>query len=141
VGVALTHPLQLIAPLLRPRQREASAGECHALAHLAETRRIDAEVRATLPPEHRWDADWKWGAHWLPFAVPAHGAALGLDCGVDAQAPSPVYYVEWSFPVEGPPHPDALSLGALLDDWLERLRSRRWRADPESKTWGWQTAD
>jgi hypothetical protein len=112
-----------------------------ALADLAQIRRIDAEVRATLPPEHRWDPEWKWGAHWLPFAIPGHGAALGLDCGVDAQAASLVYYVEWSFPVEGPPTPKAPSLGALLDDWLQRLRSRRWRAAPESKTWGWHITE
>ena len=112
-----------------------------ALADLTQFRRSDADVRAMLPPEHRWDPDWKWGAHWLPFAIPAHGAALALDCGVDAQAASPVYYVEWIFPVEGPPIPEEPSLGALLDDWLQRLRSRRWRADPESKTWGWHITD
>ena len=85
--------------------------------------------------------DPRYQAWTPPFAIPGHGAALGLDCGVDAQAASPVYYVEWSFPVEGPPIPEAPSLGALLDDWLQRLQSRRWRADPESKTWGWRITD
>jgi cell wall assembly regulator SMI1 len=106
-----------------------------AIADIEQTRRTDAEVQATLPPEHRWDPDWKWAAHWLPFARPGHGARLGLDCGVPPDAPSPVYYVEWINPIEGPPTPRHPSLGDLIEDWLHRLCSGDWRFDTDTSRW------
>jgi hypothetical protein len=106
-----------------------------ALAHGEQTRRILRRTLETAPPEHRWDLDWQWAAHWLPFAIPGHGAALGLECGVRVDEPSPVYYVEWANPVEGPPSPDAPSLGALIDRWLQAMESGSWRFDTATQSW------
>jgi hypothetical protein len=106
-----------------------------ALAFIDEIRQIHAEVLERLPPDHRYDLDWKWSALWLPFARPGHGAALGLDCGVPAHCASPVFYVEWADPVEGPPHPDAPSLGTLIDRWTGALEDGRWLFDTALQHW------
>lgn len=106
-----------------------------ALRRLEQSRRITAEVLSTLPPEHRYNPDWKWAAAWLPFALPGHGAALGVDCAVPPSSPSPVYYVEWADPVDGPPTSFAPSLGALIDRWNQALTDGTWRFDKATERW------